>query len=474
MQYVTAEDIYIMNQYDCEKIDNFFSTIEPWKGAYTNVGFSFFAVRRNDGFYLLQARLFLNVAASAIPAMRVETPSIIAGHMALSELRFDVRQFVDAIANEGMVTTPIGTFIFPTSEHRSISAYFDPFHQEGIAVGNRLPVLTISGESKHTFTDSLKFDWELKAQPQPFDSVDELLWLFMLGGKVSDSVMIEVVANTVAIVNQSSSVSGGSGSPCITLAKNLDRNKCRIGYREFLHGKVVSRGSIEGHQLEWNEQDGFLLGKGWVGVSEGAVLHCFASYGDHAQNQGWVADPAHSQNARRVCIEVSDEKLEILRDYLFEEQKARKNSRDFESGVASLMWMLGFNVNQVGGTARTSDAPDILATSPQGNILIVECTVGLLKAENKLATLIERTEAIKKRLSASGNGHLKVLPIIVTAKTNDEIKADIEQAQKLDIVVVTRETLIGLMQQTIAVPDPEAIYMNAWNEAQPRKNLFGV
>lgn len=455
-----------MNQNNKEKIDDFFSTIEPWKGAYTNVGFSFFAVRRNNDLYLLQVRIFLNVAPSAIPAMRVETPNIIAGHLALSDLGLDVRQFVDAIMNDGFVTTPHEKLIFPKSEQRDISAFFDPFHQEGIAAGNRLPVLTITGESKHTFVDSLKFDWELKSQPQPFDSVDELLMLLVLGGKRSDSVMIEVIANTTAVINQSSTVSCGNARPSITLAKNLDRNKCRIGYRAFLHGKVVSRGSIEGCNLEWSVQGDFHQGAGWVGVPDGAVLNCVASYDGHAQNQVWVADPAHSQNARRVSLEASDEKLAILRDYLFEEQNPRKNSRDFEFGVAWLMWMLGFNIAQAGATERSSDAPDILATSPQGNLMVVECTTGILKAQNKLANLVDRTEGVRKRLAASGNGHLKLLPVIVTAKTKEEVKGELEHAQQSGVVVVTRENLEALLQQTIATPNAEEIYLRGWESIQ--------
>jgi hypothetical protein len=130
--------------------------------------------------------------------------------------------------------------------------------------------------------------------------------------------------------------------------------------------------------------------------------------------------------------------------------------------------MLGFGITQVGGTARTSEAPDILATTPQVNILVVECTTGLLKAENKLANLIDRTEAVRKRLVSSGNGHLKLLPVIVSSKTKEEIKADLEQAQKLGVVVLTRETLLELLQQTIAAPDPEAIYTLAWAGVQPK------
>ena len=457
-----------MNSYDLERIDNFFSTIQPWEDAYTNVGFSFFAVRKNSETFLLQARLFLNAAPSAIPKIHIETQSMMAGHFPLSELGLGIRQIVDVIVSDGALITPYGKLIFPKSSHGDYSAYFDPFHQEGIASGNRLPVLTISGESKHLFMDLWKFDWELKAQPQPYDSVDELLIQLVLGGKRSDSATIEIVAYTVAFIDQSSSVKGDNAAPCIMLAKSLNRNKCQIGYRVFLHGKVIGRGAIKGHDLEWNEQDGFLRGKGWVGIQEGAVLHCVASYNGYAQHQWWVVDPAHSQNARRVSLEASDEKLTILRDYLFEEQNPRKNSRDFEFGVAWLMWMLGFNVTQAGGTDRSSDAADILATSPQGNIMVVECTTGILKAQNKLANLVDRTEAVRKRIAASGNSHLKLLPVIVTAKTKEEVKGELEQAKQSGVVVVTQEELQNLLQATIATPDAEAIYLRAWESIQPK------
>lgn len=460
-----------MNQYDKERVKSFFSTIEPWKEAYTNVGLSFFAVRRGEEILLLQARLFMNVTQSAIPPIRVETKSIIAGHMSLSELGLDVRQFVDAIANDGAINTSFGKAIFPKPENGDFSAYFDAFHQEGIANGNRLPVLIISGDSKHTYMDAWKFDWELKALAKPFDSVDELLVLLVLGGKRSDSALIEIVAYTVAFMDQSSSVSGGDAKPCIKIAKSLDKNKCRIGYRAFLHGNVVSRGSIEGSDLVWGEHGDFVSGEGWVGVQGGAVLHCVASYNGYALHQGWIADPAHSQNARRVSLEASDEKLAIMRDYLFEEQNPRKKARDFECGVAWLMWMLGFNVTQAGGTERSSDAPDILATSPQGNHLVVECTTGILNAQNKLANLVDRTEAVKKRLAASGNGHLKLLPVIVTAKTREEVKGELEQAKHSSVVVATKEDLQSMLQETIATPNAEAIFLRGWESVQPALNF---
>ena len=457
-----------MNPHEKEQIEKFFSTIEPWIKAYSHIGLSYFAVRKDGEINLLQARLFLNTAPSAIFQARIETASVLAGHFNFTELGMKLRDFVERLAEVGEIDTPLGKFKFPLEKDKEYSAYFDPFHQEGIASGNRLSVLTITGAAKHLFIEQTKFDWELKAAPKPFDSLDELFSILVLGGKRENSANIEIVAFQAAAINFNSVISGTDAKPSVSLAKPLDVNKCQIGYRVFLHGKVVDRGSIQGGNLTWTEQEDFLKGEGWVGIPQGAVLHCVASYAGIAQHQYWLADPAHSQNSRRVSLEAFDDQLEILRDYLFEEQKQRKNARDFEFGVAWLMWMLGFSITQVGGTARSSDAPDILATTPQGNVLVVECTTGLLKAENKLANLIGRTEAVRKRLVLSGNGHLKLLPVIVTAKTMEEIKADLEQAQKLGVLVVAQESLHELMQQTIAAPDPEAIYTRAWDGVQPK------
>lgn len=67
---------------------------------------------------------------------------------------------------------------------------------------------------------------------------------------------------------------------------------------------------------------------------------------------------------------------------------------------------------------------------------------------------------------------MKLLSIIVTAKTKEEVKADLDQAQKLGIFVVTQETLGDLMQQSIASPDPEAIFVNAFDSVQPKFGWF--
>ena len=97
---------------------------------------------------------------------------------------------------------------------------------------------------------------------------------------------------------------------------------------------------------------------------------------------------------------------------------------------------------------------------------MIECTTGLLKAENKLALLVERAEALKRRLEASGNRHLRVLPIIVTSKMREEVRADLEQAERLGVVVMTRESLEDGLKRTLVLPDAEALFAESERTAR--------
>ena len=103
------------------------------------------------------------------------------------------------------------------------------------------------------------------------------------------------------------------------------------------------------------------------------------------------------------------------------------------------------------------------------SILIVECTTGLLKSD-KVAKLVERSEIVRKRLISSGNHHLRVLPVIVTSKPKDEVKADIEEVRNKGVAVVTKENLESALSQTIVLPNAEMIFDSLWQEIQPKQN----
>jgi len=134
--------------------------------------------------------------------------------------------------------------------------------------------------------------------------------------------------------------------------------------------------------------------------------------------------------------------------------------------------MLGFSVAHLGGTSRTQDPPDLVATTPKGDFAVIECTTGLLKADDKLSLLIDRAERVRQGVVASNNQHLRVLPVIISSKTQAEISADIEQAEKLGVLVITRENLEQAITRTLVLPNAEQLYEEAITAVESAKAKY--
>jgi len=355
---------------------------------------------------------------------------------------------------------PQGELSFPPEQGRSHSIYFNPFHSEGIPLQHRQMQLYIRGDRRDR-VGSPKLDWELRAATTPFDNVQELCSEFLIGATNGDSVAVEVLALNIAAVGPDSSVNGIKAHLVVHLANGLEREKSSIGYRVIEKNVVVKRETLSGGALFWTSGNNFQRGEAELDVQAGAVLHCIANYGGEAQHHYWIADPATAPNPFRAVHEAFDSQLIVLQDLISKAQNRGANARDLEIAVAWLLWILGFSTTHIGGTPKTSDAPDLIATTPEGHFVVIECTTGLLKEDHKLPHLVGRTERIRQSLAASGNQHLKVLPIIVTTKTRDEIKAELEPAYKMGILVATREDFPQLINRTILFPDPSRLYADA-------------
>jgi hypothetical protein len=190
------------------------------------------------------------------------------------------------------------------------------------------------------------------------------------------------------------------------------------------------------------------------------VINCTLTYDGIAQAHYWLVDPENSQNPRRAAYEAFDPKLEGLQASIEKASVRGQDARQFESAVAVLLWLLGFNVVHL-ALPRTRDAADVLAATPIGHLAVVECTTGLLKAENKLALLHARTEAVRRSLVASNNTYQRVLPVIVTTRSSNDVKADMEAAERLGVVVITREALQDLLDRSLIQPNADQMYTQA-------------
>ncbi len=185
------------------------------------------------------------------------------------------------------------------------------------------------------------------------------------------------------------------------------------------------------------------------------------SYAGHAQHYWWISDPSSAQNARRVAYGVFDPKLEYLAEVLSRTSSKGHNARELESVVGWLLWMLGFSVIQLGAAPKMQDAADLIATVPSGHIAVIEVTTGTLKAEHKLALLHDRAQEVRRGLEASGARHVRVLTVMVTSQPKADVEVDLEPAEKLGILVMTREDLEAGLQRTTVNHDPDKIFEGA-------------
>ncbi len=134
--------------------------------------------------------------------------------------------------------------------------------------------------------------------------------------------------------------------------------------------------------------------------------------------------------------------------------------------------MLGFSVDPLFGKPL-EDGPDLIATTREGHIALVECTTsGVIDKDGKLGKLIDRANMVRSRLRKAAYAHLRVLPILVTPQPRDAV-ADKKYAKDLGVVILTREDLEAAIEKTIVPQDPDALFSQAWDSAQPKTGPFG-
>lgn len=445
---------------DKERCDEFFAMLSRLDNAYVHMAFNYIAAKVGNNFQIVYGRVYLNTTEPNLQPRHFQSENIRAGRYTLSDLNLDLRGFVDQLISETIVT-PHGALVFPAASGGRHATSYVPFHGDGLKTQTRFSVLTIMGAPIAPLQQP-DLDWEIKAASPPYDGLQEIANELGLGLMSSPTSSIEIVAfNIAAIDMQASKVTGTSANLQIVLAKHLKKSKTMLGYRVFAPGTNTVRGVLAGDQLHWTEDGPSLKGRTEIEVAAAAVVNCVVSYNGLAQSHQWIGDPERTQNSRRAVYETFDPKLENLKAAIANASIRGQDARQLEPAVAWLLWLLGFSVTHLGGTPRTRDAVDIIATTPAGHFAVVECTTGLLKAENKLALLHARTVAVRDSLAASNSSHLRVLPAIVTSRTAAEIQAEVEAAERLGVLVMTRENLDRAIERTLVQPNAEQSYVEA-------------
>jgi len=131
-----------------------------------------------------------------------------------------------------------------------------------------------------------------------------------------------------------------------------------------------------------------------------------------------------------------DPGLQRFRAHLLPERL--ENTREFETAVGLLFFFLGFQVDPLSGQKGLGDAVDHLAHAPGSSvILVIECTVGSIDTGGKVGKLINRSQRTRRELADR-----EVITVLTTAARRSDVSdAEVEKAERGDVVVLCREDL---------------------------------
>lgn len=432
------------SHHDQVQIDRFFSEIEPLLPAYRFPSFRFIAVRCDAEWVLFHGVLALHATHSPLEPLFL-TESLLAGEVGISEIAGSPLDFLRLIVGPG-ISAGNRQLIFPpesSGHHRAFHRVFD-----GAANPHeRAASLTVSGSNNYyRFVQEQTITRELKTASVPFDSIAELASHFRMNFEPSMNLHVDIHASGVCEVTDDSYLKVGMASVAVRLASQLQTDKVRVSLRGRLRDGSNTRLADLG--FDWKQADG---GE-WISNSsfpfpEGKSLTCTLSYAGLVQQECAIEEPVEFHNTVRFALNLFGDADAAFARVLNDPKATNRDGREFEATVNAILSLAGFQTAAVDRIPDLGEMPDILASDPIGNLLVVECTLKLPNATDKFDKLFNRAEAIRLALHRVGLTQLRVLAVLATVIPQDKIVAYMEDARKAGILLWGREQVQALQQQ---------------------------
>lgn len=427
-------------------VDWFMAKISRYERAYRKANFAFMVHMTPNGAELINAQLALVPVSNELPPKSVKIGNFLAQRYDLLKNSITVRGLLDGLMS-GKLLVPGGVIDLAASEHLEPMFFRSPA-QEAQVVQHHLHGMSISRNYRAGAED----DWLLRAAPTPYNGMGDLRAEF---GLLNQSGQFEAIAFPPIAIDPTSRVDGEVATVKVRIAKSIPKKSISLGLMVLGTPGPVTRMRIPGAKLNFSqspESKEVIIGTATIQVQKAASVCCVVSVLDDAMQWMWIVDPRISQNPHRVIIETIDPGMEIVATTLnMTRKKAQRN--DHEDAVAALLWTLGFSTLNIGRFKALSDGPDVIAISTSGQVLVVECTTGGLKADNKLQNLLDRSHAVNGALQQANFGHLEVIPVLATSRSREEVEADVVEYERRGVAVFTSEDIQPALSKTITFPD---------------------
>lgn len=440
-----------------EDFEKFVALIEKWKASYVWAIQSCVVAKTDKGKFLLCGKIHF---LTSIPKKKHE------------EFRFDSEHIFAARQLSQLVPDEVSRLLEHAKSGR-MEIFKDSYSlaQEDRGLGFYLPLgdiafpleLRITGKSQshllHNSGIPRNVEWQLKASDTPFDSLDQLLAYCGLPqtNMGNRDTALEITADPPALICDRSTLKDGLATIEYHASKHLEPQKLRLGFQLQFDDMNMQRSSVSGHSIEWTQQGDFRIGMHRIESKDVPVVQAYLSYDGIPIHQRSIADSNAQFNIRHAAHLSVDSDVELLREVLLKRQK-NGAAESFEAATATLLTLLGFSTLSYGIMRGFTDGPDIIAFTPSNQVLVLECTTEGLNHKDKLTKLHRRTQLVREEFAKADYRDIQVQPVIATLLERDKVQAEMDEAARFQIAVLTNESLEAALEQSVSPNSSEHFF----------------
>lgn len=315
--------------------------------------------------------------------------------------------------------------------------------------------------------EALRNDQELRLAPQPFDGMADLSsWLQLSDkrGSGQSNGLTMRVNSPVGVALDESSLDSNRLQLKLNIHPKFDTERVHLAIREF-PGKGIQTRRQVGGTIAWEtEKDGLRKGVLDLLLKNADSVQAMLVVGSRTVLRGWVFDPSRAVNSRYMATQLFDKDLKRLRRSLVDPT----DSVAFEKGVAALFFLLGFSP----ALQLESESPDIIVTSPGGQITLVECTIKISNFHNKVGKLVDRRNALVAALQANSH-NLRVEAFLICGLPQSQIAVDQKSLTQHQIVLMSKESIVQAIEQLRMPGSPDEFLEKARSVLTMQGNLIG-
>lgn len=434
---------------------NFIQCLEAESRTKVPYSFHFVAFRQADELFLLRGRVRSDSLPEVIGVQPFLDDKVVAGSYYLTDLSLNIEEFIAALISSG-VETPVGIIQLRPHDLGTHSITFAP-EDERSGPQRRWHSLTIAGQSPKVSVSGI--EWHLRGGPKPFAGIRDLMDTYGLLMPDGQFGVCEIVSENVVVIAADSTISTGRAEVGILCGNYIESDDVSVSFIVYHNNRVTDRFSLKGSEFRWEDGQAFRRGRASFGVPVPSVVMCTACFKGAAQHFYWIDDAQHTLNDRRSAYTLLDEDAHFLRSVLLKDSLRidGRDGRDFEQVVSWLFWMLGFSVAAFGAVDKSEfkDWADLLAVVPgTKDYLVIECTTGSLKPDNKGSNVLRRASQLRAKLASSSADNGRVIPLMVSNRPLSELKTEIKRLSESGVAVLAREDLLSLLDRTMLVVSP--------------------